>query len=110
VVYQLVLEGEGTEAAYRLVRAELQRNPTLLGLEKLMSARLPLVAPDVRPDVELAEDASSRATPSDCHVIGAIIVASRRASSTGAARPAAAGKPTRRAAAKNSIKPCRILP
>jgi lipopolysaccharide assembly protein B len=55
VVYQLVLEGEGVEAAYRLVRAELQRNPTLLGLEKLMSARLPLVAPEVRPDVELAK-------------------------------------------------------
>jgi lipopolysaccharide biosynthesis regulator YciM len=54
VVYQLVLEGEGVEVAYRLVRAELQRNPTLLGLEKLMSARLPLVAPEVRPDVELA--------------------------------------------------------
>lgn len=54
VVYQLVLEGEGTEEAYRLVRAELQRNPTLLGLEKLMSARLPLVSPELRPDVELA--------------------------------------------------------
>lgn len=55
VVYQLVLESEGIEAAYRLVQAELQRNPTLLGLEKLMSARLPLVAPEVRPDVELAK-------------------------------------------------------
>jgi len=55
VVYQLVLENEGTEVAYRLVRAELQRNPTLLGLEKLMSARLPLVVPEVRPDVELAK-------------------------------------------------------
>ena len=55
VVYQLVLEGEGTEAAYRLVRAELQRNPTLLGLEKLMSARLPLAPPEVRSDVELAK-------------------------------------------------------
>ncbi len=55
VVYQLVLESQGTEAAYRLVRGELQRNPTLLGLEKLMSARLPLAAPDVRPDVELAK-------------------------------------------------------
>ena len=54
VVYQLVLESDGTEAAYRLVRAELQRNPTLLGLEKLMSARLPLVSPEPRPDVELA--------------------------------------------------------
>ena len=55
VVYQLVLEGEGTEAAYRLVRDELQRNPTLLGLEKLMSARLPLAPPEVRGDVELAK-------------------------------------------------------
>ena len=54
VVYQLILEGEGSEAAYRMVRAELQRNPTLLGLEKLMGARLPLVSPEVRPDVELA--------------------------------------------------------
>lgn len=54
VVYQLVLEGAGSEEAYRLVRAELQRNPTLLGLEKLMSARLPLVSPELRPDVELA--------------------------------------------------------
>ena len=55
VVYQLVLESEGNEAAYRLVRGELQRNPTLLGLEKLMSARLPLAVPEVRPDVELAK-------------------------------------------------------
>ncbi|TXH13134.1 MAG: lipopolysaccharide assembly protein LapB [Gammaproteobacteria bacterium] len=55
VVYQLVLESEGNESAYRLVRGELQRNPTLLGLEKLMTARLPLAAPEVRPDVELAK-------------------------------------------------------
>ncbi|MCL2346043.1 MAG: lipopolysaccharide assembly protein LapB [Desulfobulbus sp.] len=55
VVYQLVVENEGSETAYRLVRGELQRNPTLLGLEKLMSARLPLVAPDVRPDIELSK-------------------------------------------------------
>lgn len=56
VVYQLVLEVDGSEAAYRLVRDELQRNPSLLGLEKLMSARLPLVAPETRPDVELARN------------------------------------------------------
>jgi len=54
VVYQLVLESDGVEAAYRLVQGELHRNPTLLGLEKLMSARLPMVAPEVRGDVELA--------------------------------------------------------
>lgn len=53
-VYQLELEGEGSEAAYKLVRAELQRNPSLLGLEKLMGARLPLVAPETRSDLELA--------------------------------------------------------
>lgn len=55
VVYQLVLESEGNESAYRLVRDELQRNPTLLGLEKMMSARLPLAAPEVRGDVDLAK-------------------------------------------------------
>ena len=55
VVYQLVLESGGSEAAYRLVRDELQRNPTLVGLEKLMSARLPLVAPETRSDLELAK-------------------------------------------------------
>lgn len=55
VVYQLVLESEGNEAAYRMVRDELQRNPTLLGLEKLMSARLPLASPEMQPDVELAK-------------------------------------------------------
>ena len=55
VVYQLILEGEGNEAAYRLVRAELQRNPSLLGLEKLLSARLPLAPPELRPDVDLAK-------------------------------------------------------
>ncbi len=55
VVYQLILEGEGNQAAYRLVRDELQRNPSLLGLEKLMSALLPLVTPDVRTDVEVSK-------------------------------------------------------
>ena len=55
VVYQSVLESAGNEAAYRLVRDELQRNPTLLGLEKLMGARLPLVEPEVRTDIDLAK-------------------------------------------------------
>ncbi len=51
---QLVLESEGDEAAYRLVRDEVQRNPTLLGLERLVSVRLGLVSPEMRPDIELA--------------------------------------------------------
>lgn len=55
VVYQLVLSAEGEEAAYRLVRSELQRNPTLVGLEKLMGARMSLAPPETRPDIELAK-------------------------------------------------------
>lgn len=55
VVFQLVLEGEGPEAAYRLVRDELKRNPTLLGFDKLLEARLLVATPDVRPDLELAK-------------------------------------------------------
>jgi lipopolysaccharide biosynthesis regulator YciM len=53
-VYQLELEGAGLDAAYQMVRAELQRNPSLLALEKLISARLPLVSPESRADLELA--------------------------------------------------------
>ncbi|MDR1647483.1 MAG: lipopolysaccharide assembly protein LapB [Zoogloeaceae bacterium] len=53
-VYQLELEAEGSEAAYRLVRSELKRNPSLLGLEKLMDARMPLASETSRGDLELA--------------------------------------------------------
>jgi lipopolysaccharide biosynthesis regulator YciM len=53
-VYQLELEEEGDDAAYRLVQAELQRNPSLLGLEKLIGARLPLTSHENRVDLELA--------------------------------------------------------
>lgn len=53
-VYHLLLESEGSESAYRLVRDEMQRNPTLVGLEKLMSARLPLAPAETRADIELA--------------------------------------------------------
>jgi len=54
VVYQLELEMAGKDSAYRLVRDELQRHPTLLGLERLLTARLPVVQPESRPDVDLA--------------------------------------------------------
>jgi lipopolysaccharide biosynthesis regulator YciM len=55
VVFQLVLEGEGADAAYGLVRDELKRNPTLLGFEKLIEARLLYAVPEVRADLELAK-------------------------------------------------------
>ena len=55
VVFQLVLEGDGAEAAYKLVRDELKRNPTLLGFDKLLAAKLLFASPDSRPDLELAK-------------------------------------------------------
>src|SRR5690606_6613033 len=44
VVFQSTLEAEGPEGAYRLVRDELRRNPTLIGLDKLFEAEI-LAAP-----------------------------------------------------------------
>jgi lipopolysaccharide biosynthesis regulator YciM len=39
-VFQGTLETKGAEAAYRLVRDELRRNPTLLGLDRLLEAQI----------------------------------------------------------------------
>ena len=55
VVFQLVLESEGAEVAYGLIRDELKRNPTLLGFDKLIDARLLLASPETRPDLDLAK-------------------------------------------------------
>jgi lipopolysaccharide biosynthesis regulator YciM len=55
VVFQLILEAEGPEVAYSLVRDELKRNPTLLGLDKLIEARLLISPPQFRPDLDLAK-------------------------------------------------------
>jgi len=52
-VFHSVLEREGTVAANELVRGELRRNPTLLGLDKLLEAQM-LEAPiERRRDLEL---------------------------------------------------------
>ncbi|MFY9314773.1 MAG: lipopolysaccharide assembly protein LapB [Burkholderiales bacterium] len=39
-VFQTTLESKGAEAAYKLVRDELRRNPTLLGLDRLLEAQI----------------------------------------------------------------------
>ncbi|MFZ5522501.1 MAG: lipopolysaccharide assembly protein LapB [Pseudomonadota bacterium] len=56
VVFEGVLKNEGPAAAYQLVRDELERNPTLLGLDKLLEARLLEVPMDNRSDVELVKN------------------------------------------------------
>ncbi|HEY0664626.1 MAG TPA: lipopolysaccharide assembly protein LapB [Gallionella sp.] len=56
VVFDGVLKGEGPAAAYHLVRSELERNPSLLGLDKLLEARLMEVSMEHRADVELVKN------------------------------------------------------
>lgn len=56
VLFDGVLQQEGAAAAYQLVRAELERNPSLLGLDKLLEARLLEVPMDRRADVELVKN------------------------------------------------------
>ena len=56
VVFDGVLKNEGSNAAYLLVRDELQRSPTLLGLDKLLEARLLEMPMDKRSDVELVKN------------------------------------------------------
>ncbi len=56
VLFDAVLKIEGSSAAYQLVRAELVRNPSLLGLDKLLEARLLEVPLERRADVELVKD------------------------------------------------------
>lgn len=54
-LFQWELQQEGAQAAYNLVRDELRRNPTLLGLDKLLEAAL-LTAPVAqRTDIELVK-------------------------------------------------------
>jgi lipopolysaccharide biosynthesis regulator YciM len=53
VAFQSTLDAEGADAAYRLVRDELRRNPTLLGLDKLLEAQLLTASADRRHDLEL---------------------------------------------------------
>jgi lipopolysaccharide biosynthesis regulator YciM len=56
-VFQYTLEAKGAESAYRLVRDELRRNPTLLGLDRLLEAQLVSDAhPERRRDLELVRN------------------------------------------------------
>lgn len=50
------MEANGPEAAYRCVRDELRRNPTLIGLDKLFETQLYLAPPESRPDLELIKN------------------------------------------------------
>ncbi len=56
VVFQATLEVQGAEAAYRLVKDELRRNPTLLGLDRLLEAQILAAPAERRHDLELVKN------------------------------------------------------
>jgi len=56
VVFQATLEAQGAEAAYQMVKEELRRNPTLLGLDKLLEAQIQAAPQERRPDLELVKN------------------------------------------------------
>jgi lipopolysaccharide biosynthesis regulator YciM len=51
VVFKAVLELDGVDAANQLVSDELRRTPTLLGLDKLLEARLLYAQPEARSEL-----------------------------------------------------------
>ena len=56
-VFQQTLEAKGPELAYALVRDELRRNPTLLGLDRLLEAQVIAAgSPEKRRDLELVRN------------------------------------------------------
>jgi lipopolysaccharide assembly protein B len=55
-VFQAELKVRGPESAYVLVRDELRRNPTLLGLDKLLEAQILLAPVEKRADLELVKN------------------------------------------------------
>jgi lipopolysaccharide biosynthesis regulator YciM len=62
VAFQLCLELEGAEAAYKLVRNELRRSPTLLGLDKLLEAQVMSAPPAQQADLQLVKNLIHRHT------------------------------------------------
>ncbi len=56
VLFGIVVQRDGAEAAYQLVRNELKRNPTLLGLDKLLEAQLLETTSERRADIELVKN------------------------------------------------------
>jgi len=54
-VFTLTLAEEGSEAAGALIKEELTRNPTLLGLDRLLEAQLLTVPAERRHDLELVK-------------------------------------------------------
>jgi lipopolysaccharide biosynthesis regulator YciM len=96
-LFSLTLETEGADAAAALIKEELSRNPTLLGLDRLLEAQIHAAPPERRRDLELVRNLVNqhikRLGMYRCEQCGF-----RAGSTTGAARAARSGRPTRRSA------------
>ncbi len=55
-VFKEELDAEGPAGALTLVREELRRNPTLLGLDKLLEAQMQTLPPEARTDSDLMKN------------------------------------------------------
>jgi lipopolysaccharide biosynthesis regulator YciM len=56
VVFKASLELEGIDAANQIVKDELRRTPTLLGLDKLLDARLLDAPMEMRPELTIVKN------------------------------------------------------
>lgn len=56
VVFDAELKAHGIESAYHLVRDELRKTPTILGLDRLLEAQLMEAPPERRKDLELIKN------------------------------------------------------
>ncbi|WAW11103.1 lipopolysaccharide assembly protein LapB [Oxalobacter vibrioformis] len=56
VVFQALIKYENVEAANTLVLDELKRTPTLLGLDKLLEARMMIASPEARQDLSMVKN------------------------------------------------------
>jgi lipopolysaccharide biosynthesis regulator YciM len=56
VVFKAVLELDGVDAAKQVVVDELRRTPTLLGLDKLLEARMMRAAPEYQSELAMVRD------------------------------------------------------
>ena len=67
-MFALVLEHEGPAAAATLIKDELARNPTLLGLDRLLEAQLLAAPAERRHDLELVKGLVGAAHQAPRHV------------------------------------------
>ena len=56
VVYQATLEESGEDAAYELIRDEVRKSPSLIGLDKLLDAQIAHAPADRRTDLQLMKN------------------------------------------------------